>query len=175
MATQTITLVAHGIAVVFLIVTALVLFTRDRLPPDSLSLALIMVLILGLHLFPYELGGVVVEPSQFLLDFGNEAPVATTDKFESPNSQIPRRKSEQQLYEIAITGESSLHYRKLADVAFGSFFDLIPPAVHRARVPGEGEAVDPGSVRLRAGDVALVQGIRDALKFCVSTGLHRPH
>jgi uncharacterized membrane protein YGL010W len=76
MATQTITPDAHGIAVVILIVTALVLFTRDRLPLESSSLAVIVVLILGFHLFPYEADGVVVEPAQFLLGFGNEALVA---------------------------------------------------------------------------------------------------
>jgi uncharacterized membrane protein YGL010W len=76
MGTQTITPDAHGIVVVILIVTALVLFTRDRLPLESSSLAVIVVLILGFHLFPYEVDGVVVEPAQFLLGFGNEALVA---------------------------------------------------------------------------------------------------
>jgi di/tricarboxylate transporter len=404
MATQTITPDAHGIAVVILIVTALVLFTRDRLPLESSSLAVIVVLILGFHLFPYEADGVVVEPAQFLLGFGNEALVAicslivigkalettgalqpvarfagalwskrpqialllmlvavfvlsafvndtpivvlmipilvgialrtkrpasgfmlpmglatimggmsttigtstnllvvgitrdlgvadiamfditlpallvgsvglvfvwlvvprllpdrampiadtrprvfdaqltvsengfadgktlkevlertqkemrieqirrgeslvlaklpsvilqpgdrlrvkdtpenlkrfetaigaslfdTTDKLESPNSQAPRRESEQQLAEIVITGDSPLYHRKLADVAFGSFFDLTPLAVHRARAPGEREAMDPGSVQLRAGDVVLVQGTRDALDALKSGG-----
>lgn len=404
MATQTITPDAHGIAVVILIVTALVLFTRDRLPLESSSLAVIVVLILGFHLFPYEVDGVVVEPAQFLLGFGNEALVAicslivigkalettgalqpvarfagalwskrpqialllmlvavfvlsafvndtpivvlmipilvgialrtkrpasgfmlpmglatimggmsttigtstnllvvgitrdlgvadiamfditlpallvgsvglvfvwlvvprllpdrampiadtrprvfdaqltvsengfadgktlkevlertqkemrieqirrgeslvlaklpsvilqpgdrlrvkdtpenlkrfetaigaslfdTTDKLESPNSQAPRRESEQQLAEIVITGDSPLYHRKLADVTFGSFFDLTPLAVHRARAPGEREAMDPGSVQLRAGDVVLVQGTRDALDALKSGG-----
>ena len=404
MATQTITPDAHGIAVVILIVTALVLFTRDRLPLESSSLAVIVVLILGFHLFPYEADGVVVEPAQFLLGFGNEALVAicslivigkalettgalqpvarfagalwskrpqialllmlvavfvlsafvndtpivvlmipilvgialrtkrpasgfmlpmglatimggmsttigtstnllvvgitrdlgvadiamfditlpallvgsvglvfvwlvvprllpdrampiadtrprvfdaqltvsengfadgktlkevlertqkemrieqirrgeslilaklpsvilqpgdrlrvkdtpenlkrfetaigaslfdTTDKLESPNSQAPRRESEQQLAEIVITGDSPLYHRKLADVTFGSFFDLTPLAVHRARAPGEREAMDPGSVQLRAGDVVLVQGTRDALDALKSGG-----
>lgn len=404
MATQTITPDAHGIAVVLLIVTALVLFTRDRLPLESSSLAVIVVLILGFHLFPYEVDGVVVEPAQFLLGFGNEALVAicslivigkalettgalqpvarfagalwskrpqialllmlvavfvlsafvndtpivvlmipilvgialrtkrpasgfmlpmglatimggmsttigtstnllvvgitrdlgvadiamfditlpallvgsvglvfvwlvvprllpdrampiadtrprvfdaqltvsengfadgktlkevlertqkemrieqirrgeslilaklpsvilqpgdrlrvkdtpenlkrfetaigaslfdTTDKLESPNSQAPRRESEQQLAEIVITGDSPLYHRKLADVTFGSFFDLTPLAVHRARAPGEREAMDPGSVQLRAGDVVLVQGTRDALDALKSGG-----
>jgi len=76
MATQTITPDAHGIAVVVLIVTALILFTRDRLPLESSSLAVIIVLILGFHLFPYEVDGVTLDPAQFLLGFGNEALVA---------------------------------------------------------------------------------------------------
>ncbi|MDH3416431.1 MAG: SLC13 family permease [Gammaproteobacteria bacterium] len=76
MVTQTITPDAHGIAVVVLIVTALILFTRDRLPLESSSLAVIIVLVLGFHLFPYQVDGVAVDPAQFLLGFGNEALVA---------------------------------------------------------------------------------------------------
>ncbi len=64
---------AHGIAVVVLIVAALYLFTRDRLPLESSSLAVIITLIVGFHWFPYEVDGVPVEPAQFLLGFGNEA------------------------------------------------------------------------------------------------------
>ncbi len=73
---QTMTPDAHGIAVLVLIVTALYLFTRDRLPLESSSLAVIIVLIAGFHLFPYEVDGVPVDPAQFLLGFGNEALVA---------------------------------------------------------------------------------------------------
>ena len=76
MTTQIISPDAHGIAVIVLIITALVLFTRDRLPLESSSLAVISVLVLGFHLFPYEVGGVAVDPAQFLLGFGNEALVA---------------------------------------------------------------------------------------------------
>jgi di/tricarboxylate transporter len=73
---QTITPDAHGIAVVLLIVMALYLFTRDRLPLESSSLAVIIVLITGFHLFPYEVDGVSVDPAHFLLGFGNEALIA---------------------------------------------------------------------------------------------------
>ena len=73
---QTITPDAHGIAVVILIVTALYLFTRDKLPLESSSLAVIIVLIAGFHLFPYEVDGEPVDPARFLRGFGNEALVA---------------------------------------------------------------------------------------------------
>jgi di/tricarboxylate transporter len=397
MATQTITPDAHGIAVVLLIVTALILFTRDRLPLESSSLAVIIVLVLGFHLFPYEVDGSVVDPAQFLLGFGNEALVAicslilvgkalettgalqpvarfagdqwskrpkvalllmllavfvmsafindtpivvlmipilvgialrtklpasgfmlpmglatiiggmsttigtstnllvvgisrdlgvadiamfditlpavmvggvgllyvwlvvprllpdrtmpmtdtrprlfdaqlticeegfadgktlkdvldktqhelridqiqrgeslllaklpsmilqpgdrlrvkdtaenlklfetaigatlfdTTDELEASDADESNKESEQQLAEIVITGDSPLHHRKLSDMSLGSSYGLTPLAVHRARAPGEREAADPGSVRLRAGDVILVQGSRDAI------------
>ena len=403
MVTQTITPDVHGIAVVVLIVTALFLFTRDRLPLESSSLAIIIVLVLGFHLFPYEVDGVAVNPAQFLLGFGNEALVAicslivigkalettgalqpvarfagdqwsrrpkvalllmlvavfvlsafindtpivvlmipilvgiafrtklpasrfmlpmglatiiggmtttigtstnllvvgiTRDlgvadiamfditlpavlvggaglayvwlvvprllpdrampmidthprlfdaqftvreggfaegktlkevldktrhemnieqirrgeslllaklpsvilqagdrlrvkdtpenlkRFEAvigatlfeaadedaANLKAPRRDSEQRLAEIVITGNSPLHRRTLNDVAFSSSFGLDPLAVHRARVPGEREAADPGTVRLRAGDVVLVQGTGEALDALKSGG-----
>ena len=67
---------AHGIAVVVLIVLALILFTRDRLPLESSSLVVIIVLVVGFHLFPYEVDGVALDPAQFLLGFGNQALVA---------------------------------------------------------------------------------------------------
>lgn len=73
---QTISPDAHGIAVVILIVTALYLFTRDRLPLESSSLAVIIVLIAGFHLFPYEVDGEPLDPAEFLLGFGNEALIA---------------------------------------------------------------------------------------------------
>jgi di/tricarboxylate transporter len=412
--TQTITLDAHGIAVVLLIVMALILFTRDRLPLESSSLAVIIVLVLGFHFFPYEVDGVAVDPAQFLLGFGNEALVAIcslivigkalettgalqpvarfagdqwskrpklallfmlvvvfvmsafvndtpivvlmipilvgialrtklpasgfmlpmglatimggmsttigtstnllvvgitrdlgvadigmfditlpallvggiglvyvwlvvprllpdrvmpmTDtrprlfdaeltiredgfafgktlkdvldktrhemrieqirrgeslllaklpsvifqagdrlrvkdtpenlkRFEAAigatlfdtadEAEVPKKESEQQLAEIVVTVDSPLHHRKLADVSFASSFGVIPLAVHQARVPGEREAADPGSVRLRAGDVVLGQGTRKALdvlkadgKMLVvdgTTGLPRAH
>ena len=404
MGTQTITPDAHGIAVVILIVTALILFTRDRLPLESSSLAVIIVLVAGFHLFPYEVDGVAVDPAHFLLGFGNEALVAicslivigkalettgalqpvarfagdqwskrpkialllmlisvfvlsafindtpivvlmipilvgiamrtklpasgvmlpmglatilggmsttigtstnllvvgitrdlgvadiamfditlpavlvggvgllfvwlvvprllpdrtvpmadtrprlfdaeltlhedgfadgktlkdvlektkhemsieqirrgeslhlarlpsvvlqagdrlhvrdtpenlkrfetmigaalfeTTDELEVPDSDAPRKESEQQLAEIVITGDSPLHNRKLTDASLADSFSLIPLAIYQARVPGGDGAVDPGSVRLRAGDVVLVQGSREAVDALKSGG-----
>jgi di/tricarboxylate transporter len=69
----------------------------------------------------------------------------------------------QYLAEIVITGDSPLHHRTLSEISFGSSYGLVPLAVHRARAPGQKQAADPGSVRLRDGDVVLVQGTRAAL------------
>jgi di/tricarboxylate transporter len=89
---------------------------------------------------------------------------------EAPNPDVPKKESEQQLAEIVITGDSPLHLRTLGDISFGSSYDLAPLAVHRARAPGEREAAEPGSVRLRAGDVVLVQGARKAIDYLKSGG-----
>ena len=68
---------AHGIAVLFLTVVALILFTRDNIPLESSSLAILILLIAGFQLFPYEkAGGVVLGPIDFFAGFGNEALVA---------------------------------------------------------------------------------------------------
>ncbi len=93
-----------------------------------------------------------------------------TDGEEEVESTKPRSESNQQLAEIVITGDSLLHHRTLTDVSLGSPYRLTPLAVHRARVPGEREAADPASIRLRAGDVVLVQGTRAALDAAKSDG-----
>ncbi len=74
---QPITPDAHGIAVLILTVVALFLFTRDRIPLESSSLAILIVLVAGFALFPYEQDGVTkLGPVDFFAGFGNEALVA---------------------------------------------------------------------------------------------------
>ena len=74
---HSISLDAHGIAVLVLTVIALFLFTRDRIPLESSSLTILIILIAGFALFPYERGGeVLLKPVDFFAGFGNEALVA---------------------------------------------------------------------------------------------------
>ena len=74
---QPITPDAHGIAVLLLTVVALILFTRDNIPLESSSLAILILLTAGFTLFPYTEGGeVVLGPIDFYAGFGNEALVA---------------------------------------------------------------------------------------------------
>jgi len=75
-ANQPVTPDAHGVAVLLLIVVALFLFTRDRLPLETSSLSVLIVLVAGFQIFPYESDGVRLGPIQFLAGFGNEALVA---------------------------------------------------------------------------------------------------
>jgi len=68
---------AHGIAVLALTVIALFLFTRDRIPLESSSLAILIFLVAGFQLFPYVQDGVaVLGPGDFFASFGNEALIA---------------------------------------------------------------------------------------------------
>ena len=72
-----ITLDAHGIAVLILTVVALFLFTRDRIPLESSSLTILIVLVAGFQLFPYLRDGErVLTPVDFFAGFGNEALIA---------------------------------------------------------------------------------------------------
>jgi len=67
---------AHGVAVLLLIAVALYLFTRDRLPLESSSLAILIVLVAGFQFFPYEIDGAPLGPAHFFAGFGNEALIA---------------------------------------------------------------------------------------------------
>ncbi len=74
---QPVTIDAHGIAVLLLTVLALFLFTRDRIPLESSSLAILILLLAGFELFPYEKDGIeVIKPIEFFAGFGSEALVA---------------------------------------------------------------------------------------------------
>jgi di/tricarboxylate transporter len=58
-------------------VVALFLFTRDNIPLESSSLAILILLVAGFQVFPYEKAGeIVVAPMDFFAGFGNEALIA---------------------------------------------------------------------------------------------------
>lgn len=81
--------------------------------------------------------------------------------------EMPLGAPGQQLAEVVVTRGSLLHRRSLDAVGFPSTFGMLPLALHRARVPSSRVTQDIGSIRLRAGDVLLVQGSAksiDALK-----------
>ena len=67
---------AHGIAVLLLIGVALFLFTRERLPIETSSLAVLIALLVGFELFPYEVEGERLDPAHFVSGFGHEALIA---------------------------------------------------------------------------------------------------
>lgn len=73
---QAVTPDVHGVAVLLLTAVALFLFTRDRLPLETSSLTILIILVAGFQLFPYARNGVELGPSDFLAGFGNEALVA---------------------------------------------------------------------------------------------------
>jgi di/tricarboxylate transporter len=63
-----------------------------------------------------------------------------------------------------------LHLRSLAAARFSSSYGLLPLAIHRARAPSSQVMGDLNTIRLRAGDVLLVQGTRDSIDTLKSSG-----
>ncbi len=66
----------HALAVMALVVLALILFTRERLPLETSCLAVMVILVVGFQVFPYESGGERLRSVQFFSGFGHEALVA---------------------------------------------------------------------------------------------------
>jgi di/tricarboxylate transporter len=89
---------------------------------------------------------------------------------EHPISEdVPLATEGQQLAEVVITRGSALHHRTLNAAQFSNRFGLFPLAIHRAR-SSKDVSGDLGAIRLRAGDVLLVQGARDAIQSLRETG-----
>ena len=86
------------------------------------------------------------------------------------DDQTPLKAEGQQLAEVVVTRGSPLHLRSLAAVRFSASFGLLPLAIHRARAPSSQVTGDLNSIRLRAGDVLLVQGTRDAIEYLKASG-----
>jgi len=76
----------------------------------------------------------------------------------------------QQLAEVVVTRGSPLHLRSLSAAQFSSSYGLMPLALHRARAPGSQFTGDLNMIRLRAGDVLLVQGSSEAISQLKDSG-----
>ena len=66
----------HGMAVLALTAAAFAMFALERLPIESTSLLILVLLAAGFQAFPYEHDGAPVEPVDFFFGFGHEALVA---------------------------------------------------------------------------------------------------
>lgn len=86
------------------------------------------------------------------------------------DDDTPLRAEGQQLAEVVVTRGSPLHLRTLATARFSASYGLLPLAIHRARAPSSQVTGDLNTIRLRAGDVLLVQGTRDAIDTLKSSG-----
>jgi di/tricarboxylate transporter len=86
------------------------------------------------------------------------------------DEETPLKAEGQQLAEVVVTRGSPLHLRSLAAARFTSSYGLLPLAVHRARAPSSQVTGDLNLIRLRAGDVLLVQGTSDAISQLKENG-----
>lgn len=82
----------------------------------------------------------------------------------------PATAETQQLGEVVVTRGSLLHHRTLASTHFRDRFGLLPLAIHRARQEVVDSSGGVEQVRLRAGDVLLVQGPADRINRLKSGG-----
>ncbi len=67
---------AHAAAVLILTLLALFLFTRERIPLETSSLSVLVILTVGFELFPYHGSGGQLRTLDFFSGFGHEALVA---------------------------------------------------------------------------------------------------
>jgi len=86
------------------------------------------------------------------------------------DDETPLQAQGQQLAEVVVTRGSPLHLRSLAAARFSASFGLLPLAIHRARAPSSQVTGDLNSIRLRAGDVLLVQGTAEAIDTLKTSG-----
>jgi len=86
------------------------------------------------------------------------------------DEETPLKAEGQQLAEVVVTRGSPLHLRSLAAAKFSGSYGLIPLALHRARAPSSQVTGDLSLIRLRAGDVLLVQGSSEAISNLKNSG-----
>jgi len=86
------------------------------------------------------------------------------------DDETPLNEEGQQLAEVVVTRGSPLHYQSLEGVNFGNKYGLTALAIHRARTPNPEITGDLNAVRLRAGDVLLIQGSREAIESLRDSG-----
>ncbi len=67
----------HALGVLLLVLLALVLFSRDRIPLETSSLVVLAILTIGFQIFPYVApGGQALSPTDFYAGFGHQALIA---------------------------------------------------------------------------------------------------
>jgi di/tricarboxylate transporter len=86
------------------------------------------------------------------------------------DEETPLKAEGQQLAEVVVTRGSPLHLRSLAAAKFSNSYGLLPLALHRARAASSQVTGDLNLIRLRAGDVLLVQGLSEAIANLKDSG-----
>jgi hypothetical protein len=66
----------HALGVLLMTILALYLFTREKIPLESSSLFVLLVLVIGFELFPFKGESGEIDPIDFFHGFGHEALVA---------------------------------------------------------------------------------------------------
>lgn len=93
----------------------------------------------------------------------------TGDREQPVSERVPLSTQGQQLAEVVITRASPLYQRVLNTAEFFATYQLMPLALHRGRAAARATSEVP-EVRLRSGDVVLVQGSREAVAGLRASG-----
>ena len=108
------------------------------------------------------------------LKYFEESLGATLYSLSDPDHPVddenPIKEEGQQLAEVVVTRGSPLHYQSLDGVNFGNKYGLIALAIHRARTSDPETRGNLNTVKLRAGDVILVQGGKEAVEALRDSG-----
>jgi di/tricarboxylate transporter len=86
------------------------------------------------------------------------------------DEDTPLNEEGQQMAEVVVTRGSPLHLQSLEGVRFGANYGLMALAIHRGRIPNPQVTGDLSTIRLRAGDVLLVQGTSEAIETLKASG-----
>jgi di/tricarboxylate transporter len=82
---------------------------------------------------------------------------------EPVDDEHPLKAGDQQIAEVVVIEGSRLRGRTLSEMRFADRYGLIIPAMHRAGKHLEKVHDEIGDIRLRAGDILLVQGAREQI------------
>jgi len=66
----------HALVMLLMTGVALFLFTREKIPLETSSLIILVLVVVGFEIFPFESGQQAIEPLTFFYGFGHEALVA---------------------------------------------------------------------------------------------------
>ncbi len=94
-----------------------------------------------------------------------------TEKSDNGTSTGELGLQDQQLAEVIVNRESPLRTRSLSEIGFAERYKLIIPAIHRGGKPIQKMRGGIENIRLRIGDVLLVQGHRDDIAQLKRSGL----
>ncbi|GMR15040.1 MAG: SLC13 family permease [Gammaproteobacteria bacterium] len=69
---------AHALATLLMTGVALFLFTREKIPLETSSLAILVILVIGFEVFPFASSRGSINPLEFFYGFGHEALIAVS-------------------------------------------------------------------------------------------------
>ncbi len=111
----------HAVAILVLTGVALYLFTREKIPLESSSLFVLVALVVGFELFPYDTGTERLNPVDFFHGFGHEALVAVCSLMIAGHALVRTGALEPVARRLARFWKRSPKFALLATLVLGAF------------------------------------------------------